>query len=714
MPTVIPIRSVPGLRPGIDLKADGGYVILPPSRTPNGTYRFTTPENQPALPLPPGLLLVPRRGPTNPDGTPIPAPGTGLTPAAIEAILADPTQLQPGQRDQFFFAAARDLRRERGLTYQQTLEALTRVYEGMHNPPNDHFPLHTVHAKVANAYQDPHHAHDPAPTPATTIPTSLLAPTQPAAPDGEDTIVATGFGRFLRDGGWDGTWAEDDPLITLTALGTARLLHRAVGHRLRFNTETKQWYVCQLGSNLWVTDPVNGAARRVVEDFLLVLRTFAAEHMSTTDAGQQLARWTLNSETPEFCARVLRALEQNVNLHLEPSDLNPHHLLPVQNGVLDVATWETHVIEGRYEDGTPILYRFQDLEEEAEYNLLTRNRFRPIQPEDLITEPTKFDFFPEMLTHGQRTIHEWDELIAGWFPNQEVARFAQRLLGYAVFGHDDQKLFVVAHGRPNSGKSAFFNNLEALLGRYAIPIMASAITHIRGQSRDERNLAFVNAHGTKLLIASESPPDAHFNLDVLKALTGGDPIIVRGMRENGAPLRNHGMLVLMTNHMPSNQALDDALWKRLVVLPFENEFEPGARGTLPAEVLRTVIKESSEAVIHWLLRGYIDFVHGGLRPPTPIITAKVEVQEDQDWLGQFLADHVQARAGDAPPIELRDLYDVYVAWAHVNKEEPVHYKMTFAPAVRQRLTGYVRRTPQKRWALHGHRVVTGPAAQEGS
>ena len=50
-----PIKSLMGIRPGVDLKADGGYIVLPPSRHASGKrYRWL--KNIVPVPLPPWLL----------------------------------------------------------------------------------------------------------------------------------------------------------------------------------------------------------------------------------------------------------------------------------------------------------------------------------------------------------------------------------------------------------------------------------------------------------------------------------------------------------------------------------------------------------------------------------------------------------------------------------------------------------------------------------
>lgn len=52
-----PVKSTVALRPGVDIRADGSYVILPPSPHPNGAYRWVHSPFEYELPDPPAWLL---------------------------------------------------------------------------------------------------------------------------------------------------------------------------------------------------------------------------------------------------------------------------------------------------------------------------------------------------------------------------------------------------------------------------------------------------------------------------------------------------------------------------------------------------------------------------------------------------------------------------------------------------------------------------------
>lgn len=122
------LRNRAGILPGIDFRADGGYVVAPPSIHPNGRSYHWLRETAPA-PLPPWVLeLVRPPSPSVTSSTPKP-PTQGLE---TRGRLSRKTQeflangAPAGQWNTALFLAAKD-HQEQGYSIEETIERLNAV-----------------------------------------------------------------------------------------------------------------------------------------------------------------------------------------------------------------------------------------------------------------------------------------------------------------------------------------------------------------------------------------------------------------------------------------------------------------------------------------------------------------------------------------------------------------------------------------------------------
>jgi hypothetical protein len=118
--------------PGIDLKADGGYVVAPPSIHPGTGQPYRRVGDRAAIEMPPPLVAAcrPIEAPAAPSATVIPMTmGRGISsPAALFAAHLDAVARAPeGTRRNALYGAARGVARmvaAGALTYAQAYEAL--------------------------------------------------------------------------------------------------------------------------------------------------------------------------------------------------------------------------------------------------------------------------------------------------------------------------------------------------------------------------------------------------------------------------------------------------------------------------------------------------------------------------------------------------------------------------------------------------------------
>jgi len=174
--------------------------------------------------------------------------------------------------------------------------------------------------------------------------------------------------------------------------------------------------------------------------------------------------------------------------------------------------------------------------------------------------------------------------------------------------------------------------------------------------------------GKRLVSASETDEDRHLNRAMIKLLTGGDTLAGRELygRRQIEFTPSH-TIFLVTNHKPRIAGNDYALWRRLLLVPFEVSFvhEPRKDFERKADLcMKQKLQEESSGILGWLVRGCLEWQREGLNPPECVKAVTREYRGEEDSFGQFLNDcfvivaDTQAKAGE--------IHEAYKTWAGQN------------------------------------------------
>src|SRR5262245_46790252 len=150
---------------------------------------------------------------------------------------------------------------------------------------------------------------------------------------------------------------------------------------------------------------------------------------------------------------------------------------------------------------------------------------RDSAPADYITKKAAYGAAPNGTPHPLWTAF-LDRITAA---NVELQAFLQRYCGYATTGITSEHKFVFAYGTGANGKSTFINTIAAILGDYAtIADMGTFIA--TNNERHPTDLA--KLRGARLVVAQETQKGRRWDETKIKALTGGDKITARFMRQD--------------------------------------------------------------------------------------------------------------------------------------------------------------------------------------
>lgn len=241
----------------------------------------------------------------------------------------------------------------------------------------------------------------------------------------------------------------------------------------------------------------------------------------------------------------------------------------------------------------------------------------------------------------------------------ELQAYLRRVVGYALTGVTTEHALFFLYGTGANGKSVFANTLTALLGDYAT---VAPMDMFMATTGDRHPTDMAGLRGARIVTSIETEQGSRWAESKLKALTGGDRITARFMRQDFFEFTPQFKLLVAGNHKPSIRNVDEAMRRRLHMVPFTVTIPTAQRDKrLPERLLA-----ERDGILAWALQGCLEWQRVGLRPPATVLAATDEYFEAEDALGRWLVEccergvnHVEATAV---------LFASWKAWAEAGGE----------------------------------------------
>jgi len=211
--------------------------------------------------------------------------------------------------------------------------------------------------------------------------------------------------------------------------------------------------------------------------------------------------------------------------------------------------------------------------------------------------------------------------------------------------------------------------------------------------------------GARCAISSESKDGQKLDVAVVKRHTGGGFVSARALHENEMTFEITHKLVLMTNHIPQLDHMDDATKGRLHIIPFDIKWNRPSETRLDPKLpnadknLMDTLKTEYEGILSWLIHGAVKYASEGLTPPNEVVASTQAYIESQDLLSRWLNEMCTACAPDQG-LTAAELLNRHKSYCQSEGELP---KIDSPAALSKRLTalGYasVRKNSGRRFAL---------------
>jgi putative DNA primase/helicase len=288
---------------------------------------------------------------------------------------------------------------------------------------------------------------------------------------------------------------------------------------------------------------------------------------------------------------------------------------------------------------------------------LRTGHIRNPDPADLISKATAVAPKPG---RPERWLAFLEEATAG---DKELEEYLQKLVGYSLTGSTQEQSLHFIHGPPLTGKSVFVATVSGLFGTYhenaPIDTFASA--------GDRHPTDLAKLAGARLVTAVETQEGRPWDTQRIKSITGGDRISARFMRQDFFDYVPTYKILVVGNHEPEIKGADEAMMRRLHVIPFESN---------PAEVDRLLVdrlKEEWPEILQWAIDGCLKWLDEGLTRPAVVAERTERYRQEEDPVGTFIEECCVI--DPEAEVSRQDLYRAWLQWCHQRGEQPGTLKM---------------------------------------
>ena len=416
-----------------------------------------------------------------------------------------------------------------------------------------------------------------------------------------------------------------EPDINLTDSGNAERLIREYGKKILFCHKWKKWLIWN--GKVWEIDE-HEKIYRYADEVTKKMYEEASE-LDNAEERKRLANHAIRSESWIKIVNMVRSAQHKYGIPISPDYLDKDpFLLEVNNGTIDLSS------------GT--------LQEHNPDNFNTK--ISPVNFDINAECPTWLTFLDEIMSRG-------DEMI----------KFLQKAIGYAITGDTRERVFFILFGRGANGKSTFLRTITSLLGnmQYAMSTPTSTLMTKYG-SEIPNDIARLK--GTRFVTSFEGEEGKRLDEGLIKRMTGNDILTARFMRGEWFDFYPTFKIFFATNHKPIIRGTDKAIWDRIKLIPFEMIIPEGKQDK---ELLHKLELELS-GVLNWAVEGCSLWQLEGLGDPAKIKDATQIYKNEMDNIKPFLEENCLVQS--MIKAKSSQLYEVYKKWCEKEGEKPLTQK----------------------------------------
>jgi len=317
------------------------------------------------------------------------------------------------------------------------------------------------------------------------------------------------------------------------------------------------------------------------------------------------------------------------------------------------------------------------------------HQLTPYGPETFVLSTINANYDPEA------TCPIWDEFLARVQPDPAHRDLLQEIAGLLLVHDISFQRFFLFEGDGATGKTTFLNGIKALLGQdsfSAVPLEAFSAS---------RTFPLFNMFGKLANIIEDMSEIDRAEEGMLKTIVDGGDITAERKYKDPVTFKPTARLVFATNVLPRFSDRTNALWRRLIYVPFRQVIPKEEQNRKFAGLDFWEKSGELSGILNWALVGLRRLVdRGNFKEPPECRSACEGYKGDGNPAAEYLETHVVE--GPERRVSSTELYQGYYGWSTEEGHKPLG-GTKFATEVKRRFPS-VQKSKHAVWLLGGKRA----------
>jgi putative DNA primase/helicase len=206
--------------------------------------------------------------------------------------------------------------------------------------------------------------------------------------------------------------------------------------------------------------------------------------------------------------------------------------------------------------------------------------------------------------------------------NEKLIKSFQMCVGITLLGTNNEQIVVITHGNGKNGKSVTQQTLSTIFGDYCRNAAPETFLSVSG--RNTRG-DIVRLKNTRMVTTSEFDENQAFSESMIKQMTGGEPVTVRALYSQEIQFIPSYIVWMSTNHLPKITGTEEAIWRRIVLIPFDVFIKEEER----VKGIQDILIAESSGIFNWILKGLREYIDAGKLELADEIKDAVKVYKSQ-------------------------------------------------------------------------------------